>query len=184
MVKNIFKSKKFLLVVFVVLIVGSIVAALLLFKEPTSNQQPTEKQATDTSQSSDTSSKDPAPAQQQLTAPEPKVPDMCSKVTDSVKQVIGDGLKTSGSSATTNANSKVTDCNYSKATQLINVKVYEYKSDSEAKADLSKIQPKGFSGQNKGKYNVVVSAVVASTNTSGADIATSDKIVKLIAEKL
>lgn len=183
MVVKIFKSKKTIVSILVVLaIIISCLGAFVVLSKDT-KQKDSSPTTTETKNESSKSAQTPDKAEQ-LTAPEAKLPDTCSKISEAVKQTIGDGSKTSGNSASTNNNSKITECNYSKDTQLVNVKVYEYKTESDAKADLPKVQIKGFAGQNKGKYNVVASVVTTSANTSGVNTAAATQIVKLAAEKL
>lgn len=183
MVKRIFKSKKFIVAsILVILILGGLIGASVIQKDDKKVDSPTVSTIDKKTENSN-DSKIPDKVEQ-FTAPEAKTPDVCSKVSDAVKQVVGDGSRASGNSASTNNNSKVVECNYSKETQLVNIKVYEYTNEATAKADLLKVQPKGYAGQNKGKYNVVVSVVTAATNTSGGNTAAATQIAQLASEKL
>jgi len=179
MVGRIFKSKKSIISILVVLVI--IISCLGAFVVLSKDTRQTDSTPTTTESKNESSKTSRTPDKAvQLTAPEAKLPETCAKINETVKQTIGEGSKITGNSASTNNNSKITECNYSKDSQLVNVKVYEYKTESDAKADLSKVQVKGYAGQNKGKYNVVVSV----TNTSGPNLATAEKIVKLAVEKL
>ncbi len=174
-----FKSKKALITTVLLLaIIGTGLAVFLTWQKnngDTDTSQAVTQTSTEASEQSQTPEQAP-----QLTAPEPKLPDICSKVSDILKQVVGDGLKPSGSTATTDNNSKVTICNFSKDKQLVSVRIYEYSTESDAKADLSKVQLRGYAGQNEGKHNVVVSVVTdVTTNMPAATQIASQVVEKL-----
>lgn len=176
MVKRLFKNKKFLLAALVFLIIVSVVSFFLISRDKSDQSSSSSGEQKTIQEDDSTPSATPAESPKQETPPEAKLPDLCGSVSD----IVGSASKATGNTTKTNNNSQLTECNYSKEGQLVNVKVYEYASEDDAKKDLEKVQIKGYSSQNKGKYNVMTSV---STN-SGINMSEANKINQALLDKL
>lgn len=168
--KNIKHQRVLMAAVLLVLIVFA--AAFFITQQDTTNEEPA-------SQLQPASvNEDPAVAQEPSKAPEKILPKEC--VYEAVvSKVLGDNLTKEGRVSKTK-NSDLIECTYRKNDKIATIQRYEYQSEADAKADLSKVAPKGYAGQTKGKYNVVVSVVTP----SGADISAADSILKSSTQSL
>ncbi len=125
--------------------------------------------------------KKPAPTPKQVKAPVPSSPEKCKEYAASITQVLGGQDRQIGTSiAKTDDQSSLTQCGYYKGKMVTTVKVYEYPTDTEAVAALSKWKVGGYETQNKGKYVVSVSVALE----TGPDTNSSGKVLASILEKL
>lgn len=157
------------------LLVVVVISAFFFMTRDKGTDQPTSQpQAAETSE-------DPskvAIAKESTKAPESVLPKEC--IYDAaVNKILGDNPTKTGRSSKTK-NSNLIECIYRKNDKIVTIQRYEYQSEPDAQNDLSKVAPKGYVGQTKGKYNMVVSVVAP----SGADISAADSLLKSSVQSL
>jgi len=123
--------------------------------------------------------KKPASTPREVKAPTPSSPEKCKEYSTAVTQVLGDQDKQVGFTSKTDDQSTLIQCGYYKGKIVTTIKVYQYPTEVEAAAALSKWKVGGYETQNKGKYIISVSVALE----TGPDIVSSSNILASVLQK-
>ena len=157
---------------------GCLVAFMMVGFDKSEQEKPASR---DTSKNQDIEidENSPMPNLDPVEPPKISVPKVCDDLKGTIKDIIGSGAAANGREVKAKANN-LTECNYSKDEQRINVRIYQYESEEVAKADMSQVDISGYETQNKGKYNVSVMVVSGTT----PDATAASKILGVAMERL
>lgn len=169
--KNLFSRKKIVFILASIILIVSIAGGVYSVTNQKSNK------TTETTEEPKAKVADSSEIASSIVPPKPtdvKKPDFCNNVDQElIKQIMGTNSFNSTGRNTKTKNSTLTDCNYSKNDKVVNVRLYEYGSEADAKTDIPNLQIKGYTTKNKGKY--VVSVLVV--NESGLNTDSATKIL-------
>ncbi len=107
--------------------------------------------------------------------------DVCGDISEDVLAVVGVDFAMAGSrEAETDSESSLSECNYSKDDDRVNVRIYEYEDEAAAKAEMPELKITGYTVKSKGSRVVSVLVIKGAT----PDVSQAEAVADAILEKI